>query len=236
MSHPDGRAPLAPGGRRWPTQPRALPQRPPPPTQARTGRAAAGIDWLPTLAARGAGRLQHEHLRWRARPQQEARLHLIALDVSGSMLRQGRLAGAKAFAARLIDEATRAGDQVALLVFGGQGVQLLLAPGPARRAAIGRVRPLGSGGGTPLAACLEQAQQLLLAHRRRSGPGPRQLWLLSDGRSLEQAHAPAAADHIVVVDFDDPQHPIGRCADWARRWGAELRQPALPRAPFPPIP
>ena len=69
------------------------------------------------------------------------------------MLRRGQLAWAKAYAARLIEEATRAGDQVALMAFGGQGVQLLQAPGPARRSVIGRVRPLGSGGGTPLAAC-----------------------------------------------------------------------------------
>ena len=40
--------------------------------------------------------------------------------------------------------------------------------------------------------------------------------------------APAAADHIVVVDFDDPQHPIGRGAAWAQHWGAERRHPHLP--------
>jgi magnesium chelatase subunit ChlD-like protein len=204
-----------------------MPARLTPASAARAGAPAGSVDWLPTLAARGAQRLQRHHLHWQTAPQHEAQLHLIALDMSGSMLRRGQLAWAKAFAARLIDEATRAGEQVALLGFGGQGVQLLLAPGPARRAAMARVRPLGGGGGTPLAACLDQAQRLLLAHRRRTGPGPRRLWLLTDGRSLEQPDAPSAADHIVVVDFDDPLHPVGRSATWARRWGAELRQPPL---------
>lgn len=228
MSHPDGRAPLAPGGRRWPSAPSTLPQRAPGKPAPHTVQPPSGIAWPPTLVARGNQRLAREHLRWRTAPQRQAHLHLIALDVSGSMLRRGQLAWAKAYAARLIEEATRAGDQVALMAFGGQGVQLLQAPGPARRSVIGRVRPLGSGGGTPLAACLEQAQRLLLAHQRRSGPGPRWLWLLTDGRSLEQADAPAAADHIVVVDFDDPQHPIGRGATWAQHWGAERRRPHLP--------
>ena len=229
MSHPNLRAPaMAPGGWRWPT--------PNPSAKPSLARHAArpaealgtGIDWVRTLIGKGPQRLAPPHLRHRPPNARVPRLHLIALDTSGSMQRGGRLAKAKGYAARLIEQAARAGDHVALLGFGGKGVQLFLPPGPARAAGTARVRPLGGGGGTPLAACLAEANRLLRNAQRRGGAADSAdacLWLLTDGRTLEQPTAPAAAGHIVVVDFDDPLRPIGRCAAWAERWRAEHRLP-----------
>lgn len=227
MSHPGPRAPTALDGRRWPT-PNPIPR----PALARHAARPAetsgvGIHWLRTLVAKGPQRLAPLHLRHQAVSQRVPPLHLIALDTSGSMRRGGRLAWAKGFAARLIEQAARAGDHVALLCFGGQGVQLLLPPGPARAAGSARVRPVGGGGGTPLSACLHEAERLLRQTRRQRGAaGGDCLWLLTDGRTLEQPTAPLSAGHIVVVDFDDPSRPLGRCAAWAERWRAEHRLPA----------
>ncbi|CAN5438041.1 hypothetical protein BH11PSE9_BH11PSE9_05880 [soil metagenome] len=150
------------------------------------------------------------------------------LDTSGSMRQRGRLALAKGHAAWLIEQAARVGDKVALLCFGGQGVELLLPPGRARAARAASVRPLGGGGGTPLAHALAQAEQVLLREARRHGPIDSSLWLLTDGRTLEQPAAPQAAQRIVIVDFDNPSRAIGRCAAWARRWGAEHRPGSQP--------
>lgn len=190
---------------------------------SRIGAAGTGIDWVRTLVAKGPQRLASAHLRHQPPNARVPGLHLIALDTSGSMRRGGRLAHAKGYAAHLIEQAARAGDHVALLSFGGQGVQLLLPPGPARAAGAARVRPVGGGGGTPLAACLHEAGRLLRDARRRSHATV--LWLLTDGRTLEQPTAPVAAGHTVVVDFDDPLRPLGRCAAWAARWRAEHRLP-----------
>lgn len=190
------------------------------------------IAWLPSLLRKGAGPLRHSHLCWREPSARAARLHLIVLDTSGSMRRRGQLELAKGHAAMLIEQAARTGDDVAVLSFGGQGVHLLLAPRPARRSGGERIRPLGGGGGTPLAQALAQAQALLLRAARRCGDadGSRScLWLLTDGRTLEQPAAPAAAGRIVVVDFDQAPVRLGRCPQWAVRWGAEYRKPILPR-------
>lgn len=65
-------------------------------------------------------------------------LHLIALDKSDAIRQGGRLAWAKNYAARLIEQVTRADDQVALPCFGCQGEELLLPPGPARPGTRGR--------------------------------------------------------------------------------------------------
>ena len=182
------------------------------------------IAWLPTLLAKGTEPLQAAHLRYRPQLAAPARLHMIVLDTSGSMRQRGRLALAKGHAARLIEQAAQAGDQVALLSFGGQGVELLLAPRRARAASTLRVRTVGGGGGTPLAQALSEAERLLTQALRRHGPTETWLWLLTDGRTLEQPTAPRAARHVVLIDFDSAAQPLGRCAAWAARWGAAYQR------------
>lgn len=171
-----------------------------------------------------------QHLRWREPQAKPSTLHLLLLDTSGSMRQSGRLARAKGFAASVLEQAARAGDHVALLCFGGQGVELLVPPGPARRAAAVRVQQRGGGGGTPLAQAMAAADNLMAQHRRVRGTSASAastvLWLLTDGRTLEQPRAPQGADQLVVVDFEEAKVRVGRCADWAARWGAEYRQGA----------
>lgn len=182
------------------------------------------IAWLRTLLAKGPRPLRREHLHHRPASARLPRLHVIALDTSGSMRRGGRLALAKGHAARLIEHAAAAGDDTALLCFGGGGVELVLPPGRACLAGSARVQRVGGGGGTPLAQALAQAGRLLRAGTRRNA-GECWLWLLTDGRTLEQPVAPKAA-HIVIIDFDDPTRPLGRCAAWAALWGADHRPAA----------
>ncbi|MBC7436079.1 MAG: VWA domain-containing protein [Bdellovibrionales bacterium] len=198
------------------------------PVSAGDGSARGAIAWLPTLLAKGPQVLQSAHLRYTERRVKPARLHLIVLDTSGSMRQRGRLALAKGHAAWLIEQAARAGDHVALLCFGGQGVELRLAPGRARAAGSAKVRPLGGGGGTPLAHALTQVDQVLRRAQHRDGAFESWVWLLTDGRTTEQPVAPCSAAQIVIVDFDDPAHPIGRCAAWALRWGADYRSASWP--------
>ena len=184
------------------------------------------IAWLRTLLAKGPRSLQRAHLRYQPQAAAAPRLHLIVLDTSGSMRQGGRLALAKGHAARLVELAARAGDHVGLLCFGGSGVELVLPPGPARAAGAARVRQCGGGGGTPLRQALAVANTLMAQANRRGRSGPAWLWLLTDGRTLEQPAAPTGVEHAVVMDFDDrspASRAQGRCAAWAALWGAEYR-------------
>ena len=79
------------------------------------------------------------------------------------------------------------------------------------------MRKCGGGGGTPLAQALAVAQGLLARSPHAA------LWLLTDGRTLEEPAAVQGAACTVIVDFDDPKRRLGRCAVWAARWGAEHR-------------
>jgi magnesium chelatase subunit ChlD-like protein len=155
-------------------------------------------------------------------------LHLLLIDHSGSMQRQGRLALAKGCAERLLAQAVRQGDEAGVLAFGGRAAVWLQAPGRARRAMAVRLRTLGSGGGTPLAQALQEAETTLQRRRRQGAPVEAWLWLLTDGRALHTPPRPRGIDQLVLVDHDDPLAPAGRGPQWARLWQASwLRARAL---------
>ncbi|MGT2433570.1 hypothetical protein ACU4HD_41130 [Cupriavidus basilensis] len=47
------------------------------------------------------------------------------------------------------------------------------------------------------------------------------MWLLSDGRSMEQPPRPHGADAVMVVDFERQAVALGRCRHLAQRWEGE---------------
>ena len=220
LSHPGHRPPIRAGGKRWRkalVDPSVVALASLQSREVNATSDSPSIAWLRTLVAKGPAAFELQHLRYRPGSNALPQLHCIVLDTSGSMRQGGRLALAKGFAARLIEEAARMGDDVALLSFGGRGVELLVPPGPARAAGAARARQCGGGGGTPLAQALVVAQGLLTRSPYAA------LWLLTDGRTLEQPTAVQGTAQTVIVDFDDPTHQLGRCAAWAARWGAEHR-------------
>lgn len=194
----------------------------------RSGMTARRLDWPATLARKGPEPLMARHLVWRHVPARQRHLHVLLLDVSGSMRRAGRLAWAKAWVARWMDSAVRWQCEVAILTIGGQGTQWLWRPRAARRAGIERLRLLGGGGGTPLAAGLAEVDRLLSVHRHI----PVSLWLLTDGCTTQEPSPPQGLARFVLVDFDDPVRPLGNCQMWARHWKAEYLRPLLPASPI----
>ncbi|XAH21162.1 VWA domain-containing protein [Xylophilus sp. GW821-FHT01B05] len=185
---------------------------------------AAPLNWPRTLVARGAGALRNEHLRRQPTEARSGSLHCFVLDCSASMLAQGRLARAKGLLLDLMAEAYRRREQVALLCFAGNTVELRLPP---RRPAAwndGWVAPIAGGGGTPLALAVARAAQLL----QRSPAQRRWLWLLTDGRSREAPERPAAAEMACVVDFEGPRAPLRRAEALAQAWRAQYWQADVP--------
>jgi magnesium chelatase subunit D len=102
---------------------------------------------------------------------------LFLVDASGSMASQRRLQVAKGAALALLASSERRRDEVALMVFRGEGVDLVL-PFTNRVAAIEQaLADVPSGGRTPLAHALTAAAQLL---QKRS---PSLLVIFTDGRA-----------------------------------------------------
>ncbi len=178
------------------------------------------IDWMSTLRAKRSMRLDARHLRYRRTQGESAALHCFLLDCSGSMLAGERLARAKGTLVALFDRAYRERATIALVCFGGGRAKVRRQPGAAHWFNERWIAPIGGGGGTPLALGLSSAATVLERAARHSPSQRRWLWVLTDGRTNEKPQAPASADEIVVVDFEEGSIRAGRGQALARDWGA----------------
>ncbi|PAT33855.1 magnesium chelatase [Vandammella animalimorsus] len=193
-------------------------------TQTASGNAAASSwDWVRTLIARGSAELQPQHLRRQSTLAQPPQLHCIVLDCSASMLRSGALAQAKGLLLALMQQAYQQRQHIALLCFGGQGVQLRLPPQRPPAWSQDWIAPIPGGGGTPLALAVAQADQLLHRHAGRNGPAGHSLWLLSDGRSQSLPQRPAHAQQLVLIDCERARIRLGRMRTLAEQWQAHYQ-------------
>lgn len=154
---------------------------------------------------------------------------LFLVDASGSMATQRRLDAAKGAALGLLTSSYQRRDEVALMVFRGEGTDLVL-PFTRKVASVEEaLREVPTGGRTPLAAALRDAGQLLQTRQ------PSLLVLLTDGRANVAANGAdpwqEALDHCatlrsqcagaLVIDCEPGPILLGRARLLAERLGAE---------------
>ncbi|MDR6408937.1 UNVERIFIED_ORG: magnesium chelatase subunit ChlD-like protein [Burkholderia sp. 1595] len=189
------------------------------------GTPGKRIAWPPTLAAMRQDVLRAEHLRFVREAPRGGVLHCFVLDCSGSMLAGQRLALAKGLLIALFDRASAARAEAALICFGGNGADVRFGPAVPRWWNERWLRPVGGGGGTPLASGVREAARLLERSARRRPAQQRWLWILTDGRSSDQPTRPLDADEIVFVDFEREAIRVGRCETLADAWDARRFTP-----------
>jgi magnesium chelatase subunit ChlD-like protein len=181
----------------------------------------ASIDWMSTLRAKRTALFDARHLRFRRAEGEAPALHCFVLDCSGSMLGGERLARAKGLLIALFDRAYRERAEVALVCFGGGRAEVRRQPGAAHWFNEHWIAPIGGGGGTSLALGVSSAVTVLARAARRRPAQRRWLWLLTDGRTSERPAAPACADRIVVVDFEEGLVRLGGAQTLALNWRAQ---------------
>ncbi|MDR5739370.1 MULTISPECIES: VWA domain-containing protein [unclassified Caballeronia] len=176
---------------------------------------------MATLRAKRALPFDANHLRFRRTDGDASTLHCFVLDCSASMVGGERLARAKGMLIALFDRVYRERAEVALVCFGGGRAQVLRQPGAAHWFNERWIAPIGGGGGSPLTLGISSAATVLARAARRRPSQRRWLWLLTDGRVNERPAAPALADRIVVVDFDDGPVRVGGAKALALSWRAQ---------------
>ena len=132
-----------------------------------------------TLDGRRRIEVRQDDFRIKRFKQKNETVTLFVVDASGSSALH-RLAEAKGAVELLLADCYVRRDQVALLAFGGRGVELLLPPTRSLTRAKRRLADLPGGGGTPLGAALEQAAALADAIRRKHQTPA--IVVLTDGR------------------------------------------------------
>jgi magnesium chelatase subunit D len=153
---------------------------------------------------------------------------VFAVDSSGSMGFEDRMAAVKGAISSLLDRAYQARNQVALVAFAGDGAQLAMRPTSSVEVARARLLDLPTGGRTPLAAGLSQA----LATARSAKPDQEAiLVVVSDGRATSGTFEDAitAAEAIraagipgLVVDSELAEPRLNLASQLAVSMGARL--------------
>jgi magnesium chelatase subunit D len=171
----------------------------------------------------------HEHVR----SGRESNLVVFCVDASGSMGARRRMASVKGAILGLLLDAYQRRDRVALVTFRAQEATLSLPPTASVERAAALLTGLPTGGGTPLAAGLGRAAELVLTERRRA-PERRSLALVvTDGRAsggrkggeaaLRAGRTLAAtADRVIVFDAEDGRVRLGLAGALAAHAGAQL--------------
>ena len=173
------------------------------------------MDWVRTLACKGAQALATEHFRYRKHGAGSAVVHLVLLDMSASMLRASKLARAKGCLLALMQQAYRDREHVGVISFGGQGAYWLARPGKAQAFNDRWIAPLGGSGGTPLESGLE-----LLAPAIQKTDRLTHVWLLTDGRFAQLPEKPQGMDRCTIVDLELDELRLQRCQALAEHWQA----------------
>jgi magnesium chelatase subunit D len=120
-------------------------------------------------------------LRFKELKHRSGILFIFAVDASGSMA-LNRMAQAKGALTRLLQQAYRHRDKVALISFRGERADVLLAPTRSIELAKRLVDTLPAGGGTPLSAAIVKVIELARIARLR-GTTQAMLVLFTDGRA-----------------------------------------------------
>jgi magnesium chelatase subunit D len=130
---------------------------------------------------RAERRITPPDLREPRRESRTGNLLVLAVDASGSMGADRRMAAVKGALLGLLVDAYQRRDRVALVTFGGAGARVVLRPTGSVEIARSRLEDLPTGGETPLAEGITTAVDLAA---RAAGPTLRPiLVVVTDGRA-----------------------------------------------------
>jgi magnesium chelatase subunit D len=163
-------------------------------------------------------------------------LLVLAVDASGSMGMDERMAAVKGALLGLLVDAYQRRDRVALVTFGGRGAEVVLRPTGSVEVARARLESLPTGGETPLAEGIKVAT--VLAHRSATPTLRPLLVVVTDGRATAAPTGGAHTDPVtaalaeaaivarhrlpaVVIDVEPADGPrLGLAVDLATAMGA----------------
>ncbi|MBC8998570.1 VWA domain-containing protein [Pseudomonas sp. N40(2020)] len=182
---------------------------------------SGSVNWPGTLLN---GRPQsREDLLFQLRTRSPHELWLVIVDASASTRRHNALTDAKGLLAQLFDDAYRQRARLALLTASGAAPQWQVQGLKASSGLRIWLDELGAGGGTPLLAALNQAQQWLTVRRKRFPAEQQRLLVVTDGRLKAWSGLPVLGCPGLLIDIERGPIRLGRAKELAGALEAEYR-------------
>jgi magnesium chelatase subunit D len=196
----------------------------------------AGLAAGPLASAASAAARAPAPLREHVRAGRESVLLCLVLDASGSMGARQRLARVKGALIGLLRDAYARRDRVAVIAFRDARAELLVAPGAPLQQAAAAIRALPTGGRTPLAEGLREAERVIRRAALRERGRRSVAIVLTDARVRDPDGAVpraaralgAAASAVHVVDTEDGPVRLGLARVLAAAAGGRVHQLAPP--------
>lgn len=168
----------------------------------RLAPAATAVAYATRRAGDPAAQPSVADLRAAHTEQPAGRLLVIAVDTSGSMHAQRRIAAAKAAAFGILADAYRRRDRVAVVAFRGETADVVLRPTGSVEIAKARLADLPSGGTTPLAAGLDAVTALVRPVTNAAATaGAPLVVVLTDGRATAGGADPRSEARRAATDL-----------------------------------
>ncbi|MBJ7373536.1 MAG: VWA domain-containing protein [Pseudomonas sp.] len=187
----------------------------------RHGAGSGSVNWPGTLLN---GRPQRRaDLLFQQRTRAPHEIWLVIVDASASTRRHQALSDAKGLLAQLFDDAYRQRARLALLTASGSAPKWQVQGLKASSGLGVWLDGLGAGGGTPLLAALEQAQQWLTLRRKRFSAEQQRCLIVTDGRVKELSALPVLACPGLLIDIERGPIRLGRAKDLATALQAQYQ-------------
>lgn len=177
------------------------------------------IDWFASLVA-NVGQWPLTQLRFRKASMSQPVLHLILLDTSASTLQQGLLANAKAAVNSIAQQAYVRREQLSIIGFGNQQVDILLGQQKAPKAVKAYLDSINGAGGTPLREVLIQARQQQQQLLRSQPNTAVRTYLITDGRTTQAFEDLNLLGDVMVIDTEQGDVKRGKAPQIAKALGA----------------
>ncbi len=189
-------------------------------------KQGGSINWFSSLL-NNRGQWPLKKLSFQPKRQSQPVLHLVLLDTSASTLtqnsgaHQGLLAHAKAIVLQIAQQAYLKRQQLAILGFGNNQVELLFQKKKAPKDLQHWLQQIPAGGGTPLRQALEQAQSYLKQQLQRQPGLLSKSYLLTDGRSTCSLSDLSLPGESLLIDTEQAGVKRGRGTELAQQLGAQ---------------
>lgn len=163
--------------------------------------ASQKIHWFQSLLE-NVGEWPLKTFRYYPKKTQQPVLHLFLLDTSASTLQNQWFAQAKASIVSIAEKIYLDREQLTVMGFGNQKVDMLLPQRRAPKSLKAWLDAIPAGGGTPLRDVIQQAYQFQQQHIRRLPSLHIKTYLVTDGRTSQVTSDLALLGDVVVIDIE----------------------------------